>query len=126
LNPKELRILGDGKQSKSYVHVSDIVAAVLHVARTETRQFEAFNVATLDYITVNEIADIAAQVLGLDPSSVEKKHTGGDRGWKGDVPIVRLSTRRIRATGWSNVRTCVEAIRDSLLQLAPDAKDGRI
>lgn len=125
-NPNELRILGDGKQSKSYVHVFDIVAAVLHVARTETKQFEAFNVATLDYITVNEIADIAALVLGLEPSSVMKMHTGGDRGWKGDVPIVRLSTRRIRATGWTNSRTCAEAIRDSLTQLLPDAKEGRI
>ena len=125
-DPTELRILGDGNQSKSYVHVSDIVAAVLHVAITESKQFDAFNVATIDYITVNEIADIAMNVLGLDTSVVKKVHTGGDRGWKGDVPIVRLSTRRIRATGWSNARTCAEAISASLMQLLPDAESGRI
>ena len=125
-NPQELRILGDGKQSKSYIHVSDVVAAVLHVARTQTEKFRSFNVATLDYITVNEIAAIAIDVVGLKPESVELKHTGGDRGWKGDVPIVRLNTNRIRTTGWSNQRTCAEAICDSLMQLLPDAKTGRI
>ena len=126
LKPTELQILGDGKQSKSYVHVQDVVNAVLHVAQTGTEKFKSFNVATLDYITVNEIADIAIEVLGLTKSKVEITHTGGDRGWKGDVPIVRLNTGRIRQTGWSNQRTCAEAIRDSLSQLLPDAQCGRI
>lgn len=125
-NPNELTILGDGRQSKSYVHVHDVVNAVLHVARTETSEFNAFNVATLDYITVNEIAEVAINLLGLDLSKVIIKHTGGDRGWKGDVPIVRLSSAKIRSTGWNNQRTCIEAIRDSLEQLLPDAKSGRI
>lgn len=125
-NPNELRILGDGRQSKSYIHVTDVVAAVLHVARTQKDRFRSFNVATLDYITVNEIADIAIDVVGLRPEDVAIKHTGGDRGWKGDVPIVRLNTDRIRLTGWSNRRTCAEAIRDSLHQLLPDAQSGRI
>ena len=125
-NPNELQILGDGKQSKSYIHVSDVVAAVLHVARTGTERFKSFNVATLDYITVNEIADIAIDVVGLEKGSVNIKHTGGDRGWKGDVPIVRLNTQRVRQTGWSNQRSCAEAIRDSLKQLLPDAQSGRI
>lgn len=125
-DPTELLILGDGKQSKSYVHVFDVVAAVLHVARSEKETFRAFNVATLDYITVNEIADLAIKVLGIDNDKVERTYTGGDRGWKGDVPIVRLNTDRIRSTGWSNRRTCAEAIQDSLAQLRPDAETGRI
>jgi UDP-glucose 4-epimerase len=125
-NPNELRILGDGRQSKSYIHVTDVVAAVLHVARTQRDKFRSFNVATLDYITVNEIADIAIEVVGLDREGVQLIHTGGDRGWKGDVPIVRLNTDRIRGTGWSNQRTCAEAIRDSLMQLLPDARSGRL
>lgn len=125
-NPRELTILGDGKQSKSYIHVSDVVAVVLHVAETQNERFRSFNVATLDYITVNEIAEIAIEVVGLDRGNVEIKHTGGDRGWKGDVPIVRLNTDRIRNTGWTNQRTCAQAIRDSLMQLLPDAESGRI
>lgn len=125
-NPGELTILGDGRQSKSYIHVHDVVAAVLHVARTQSSSFESYNVATLDYITVNEIAGIAMDLLGLDRSHVNIKHTGGDRGWKGDVPIVRLKSEKIRSTGWSNERTCAEAIRDSLGQLLPDARSGRL
>ena len=125
-NPKELQILGDGKQSKSYIHVEDVVNAVLHVAKTGKERFKSFNVATLDYITVNEIADIAIEVLGLTKSNVAISHTGGDRGWKGDVPIVRLNTNRIRQTGWSNSRSCAEAIRASLMQLLPDAQNGKI
>ena len=125
-NPNELQILGDGKQSKSYIHVEDVVNAVLHVAKTGKERFKSFNVATLDYITVNEIADIAIEVLGLTKSNVAISHTGGDRGWKGDVPIVRLNTNRIRQTGWSNSRSCAEAIRASLMQLLPDAQNGKI
>jgi UDP-glucose 4-epimerase len=125
-NSKELQILGDGKQSKSYIHVEDVVNAVLHVAKTGKERFKSFNVATLDYITVNEIADIAIEVLGLPKANVAISHTGGDRGWKGDVPIVRLNTNRIRQTGWSNSRSCAEAIRASLMQLLPDAQNGKI
>ena len=64
-DPTELHILGDGKQSKSYVHVSDIVDAVLLAGERAPRPFAAFNVATGDYITVTEIAELALEVLDL-------------------------------------------------------------
>jgi UDP-glucose 4-epimerase len=113
-NPTELRVLGDGQQSKSYVHVDDVVAAVL-VAPTVTPDLHnAFNVATGDYITVTEIAEIAIDVLNLDRSTVKLEYTGGDRGWKGDVPVVRLNTDKIRTLGWSNQRSTREALRASL------------
>ena len=66
-DPSELEILGDGTQSKSYVHVTDVVEAVLTAAELAPRPFAAFNVATGDYITVAEIADLCLEVLGLDP-----------------------------------------------------------
>jgi len=96
-DPSCLRILGDGSQSKSYIYVLDVVRAVLHVHDTVHQPFSAHNVATGDYITVKEIAEIAAEVVGCNPVF---EFAGGDRGWKGDVPIVRLNTDRIRATGW--------------------------
>src|SRR5260370_15876522 len=58
-DPTRLRILGDGRQSKSYIHVGDVVSAVLLADERCTRPFEAFNVATGDYITVTQIADLA-------------------------------------------------------------------
>ena len=69
-----------------------------------TAPFATFNVATGDYITVTEIAELAVTAAGLRPDDVEFSYTGGDRGWKGDVPIVRLDTTRIRALGWQNAR----------------------
>jgi UDP-glucose 4-epimerase len=113
-DPTELRILGDGLQSKSYVHVDDVVSAVLLAPTVTPDLHNAFNVATGDYITVTEIAEIAIEVLSLDPSTVRLDYTGGDRGWKGDVPVVRLNTDKIRSLGWSNRRSTREALRASL------------
>ena len=125
-DPSHLRILGDGTQSKSYVHVEDIIEAVLLAAVRAPRPYTAFNVATGDYVTVNEIAEIATDVLGIVPGTTTIERTGGDRGWKGDVPIVRLDTSRIRALGWSNKRSTREALRASLESMLGDAKDGRL
>jgi UDP-glucose 4-epimerase len=113
-DPTTLRILGDGQQSKSYVHVDDVVSAVLLAPTVTADLHNAFNVATGDYITVTEIAELALDVLNLDRSSVNFEYTGGDRGWKGDVPVVRLNTEKIRTLGWSNQRSTREALRASL------------
>lgn len=113
----KLEILGDGSQSKSYVHVSDVVDAVLHAARKSTELFDVFNVATLDYVTVSEIAEMAIKTARLNEESVRLVYAGGDRGWKGDVPIVRLSSQKIRNLGWQNRYTCYEALQDSLAQM---------
>jgi UDP-glucose 4-epimerase len=119
-DPTRLRILGDGSQSKSYVHVSDIVAAVLTALRKETAPYQVYNVATLDYVTVLEIADMAVKVAGLPAGSVAYEFAGGDRGWKGDVPVVRLNSDRIRSLGWANRLTAAEALRTSLQELGHD------
>ena len=116
-DPRRLRILGDGRQSKSYIHVSDVVEAVLTALHRETAPFQVYNVATGDYITVSEIADMAVEASGLTAGSVTYDFTGGDRGWKGDVPVVRLNTERIRELGWSNQLTSAEALRASLKAL---------
>lgn len=120
-DPTRLSILGDGRQSKSYIHVFDVVAAVLHANRHCGNRFEAFNVATGDYITVTEIAELAVECLGL-PVRPRFEYTGGPRGWKGDVPIVRLNTDRIRGLGWSCRRGSREALRASLLALIADER----
>ncbi len=125
-NPRRLRILGDGTQSKSYIYVEDVVNAVLLAGRTDTGRFTVYNVATGDYITVTEIAHLAAECAGLDPREVEFEYTGGDRGWKGDVPIVRLNTGRIGAIGWQCTRPTREALRQSMLAMLPDIRAGRL
>jgi UDP-glucose 4-epimerase len=124
-DPGRLRILGDGQPSKSYIYVDDVVEAVLLAARAATAPFAVFNVATGDYVTVTEIAEIAMDVVGLPAGSTQFEYTGGNRGWKGDVPVVRINTDRIRALGWKNQRTGRQALRASMESMLGDARDGR-
>jgi len=124
--PHQLPILGDGTQSKSYIHVEDVVNAVLLAEAKTSKPFEVYNVATGDYITVTEIARLAASVVGLDPDAVRFVYSGGDRGWKGDVPIVRLNTSRIRTLGWHCSRGSARALCDSMAALVPDAQANRL
>jgi UDP-glucose 4-epimerase len=124
-DPTRLRILGDGKQSKSYIHVSDVVSAVLHANVHEKEIFQVFNVATGDYITVNEIADLAVEIVGLKTPPVFE-HTGGNRGWKGDVPVVRLNTQRIQGLGWRCKMSTREALKASILSLYEDERTSRV
>ena len=122
--PKRLRVLGDGSQSKSYIAVDDVVRAVLLASARVTAPYAVFNVATGDYITVKEIAGLAVECVGLDPSTVNLDFTGGDRGWRGDVPIVRLDTQKIRSLGWSQTRSSREALRWSMLAMLADPRQA--
>jgi UDP-glucose 4-epimerase len=113
-DPSKLRILGDGTQSKSYIHVSDVIAAMFLVQEKCRATYDVFNVATDDYITVSEIADIAVRARGLTPAEVRYDYTGGDRGWKGDVPLVRFDVAKIKSLGWRSRRNSAEAISHAI------------
>jgi len=121
-----LRILGDGSQSKSYIHVFDVLEAVLLAKDKAVSPFQAFNVATGDYITVSEIAHLAVECCGIQSGQTQFEYTGGNRGWKGDVPIVRLNTDRIKSLGWRCKRTSKEALRQSIEAMILDIKEGRM
>lgn len=123
-NPKELFILGNGLQSKSYIAVSDVISAVLLANEKLNKSFEVYNVATKNYLTVNEIADIAVECLNL--KEVKYKFSGGDRGWKADVPIVRMNSDKIRSLGWNNLLSSKEAIKISMISIIENIKNGKI
>jgi UDP-glucose 4-epimerase len=122
-NPEHLEILGDGLQSKSYIYVDDVLDALLLLNDQGWAGFDVFNVATQDYITVREIADLVATRLGL--ANVSYTFTGGSRGWKGDVPVVRFDSSKLRQKGWANQRTTVQAMTDSIDSMILDAKSGK-
>jgi UDP-glucose 4-epimerase len=111
-DPTRLRILGDGSQSKSYIHVSDVVAAMLTLTDQGWTGFDVFNAGTGDYITVTQIADLVVERLGL--KDVRYEYAGGARGWKGDVPIVRFRSDKLAALGWRCAHTSAEALIDSI------------
>jgi UDP-glucose 4-epimerase len=126
VDPSKLDILGDGSQSKSYIHVDDVIDAVLAAHRNTSQAYDVYNVATGDYITVTEIADLVVELLGLVPGGVRFRYSGGDRGWKADVPIVRLSIDRIRATGWRCQRSSRQALSAAIQSMIEDARLGRL
>lgn len=125
-DPSQLRILGDGSQCKSYIHVDDILAAVFLVGDriADEIPFDVFNVATDDYITVNDIAEIVVRESGLRKEAVRFVHTGGDRGWKGDVPKVMFNVNKIKGLGWRCRRNAAEAIGAALRAMIAEL-DGR-
>lgn len=113
-DPTQLEILGDGRQRKSYLHVSDCVTAVISMLEAE-HQCEVFNLGVDGYCSVVESAGWICSRAGLEP---ELRYTGGDRGWVGDNPFIYLATEKIRATGWEprySIRAAVEDTVDYLL-----------
>jgi len=117
LNPDYLEILGDGTQSKPYVHVFDVVKALKIMLTRQVTPYEVLNVAPNDFTTVTEIAHVVINELGIPKETCEFRYSGGSRGWKGDVPIVRLNTSKIRALGWDNSFSSTEAVRKSVIEM---------
>lgn len=110
--PETLRILGDGTQDKSYIYIDDIVAAIRLIETKYLNSYDVYNVATLDSITVTKIADMACEIT--NSRNVAYEYTGGNRGWKGDVPIIYMNSEKIRKLGWSNKYTTKDALYASM------------
>ncbi len=99
-NPNELEILGDGMQSKSYMHVSDCVSAMLFAESLDLDSVNIFNLASKNATTVDELAKIVIENVGLSIQKVNIKHTGG-LSWKGDVTQSMLDTNKIKSMGFA-------------------------
>lgn len=115
-----LEILGNGNQSKSYVHVSDVITGVLCAYYKTTTGNDVYNISTNDSLSVTEIAKLAVEISGLSPSSIEYNYTGGERGWKADVPIVRLSAAKLSSLGWQPQFSSYSAMKSSLTDMFRD------
>ncbi|KYK28093.1 UDP-glucose 4-epimerase [Thermoplasmatales archaeon SG8-52-1] len=114
-NPKELEILGDGKQQKPYLHVTDIVSGMLHGFEHSNDQLNLFNLSCDSDTTVTRIADLVVEEMGL--KNVKYKFTGGKRGWAGDVPRFQLDASKINSLGWKPNYTSDEAVRKSIREV---------
>lgn len=114
-NPSRLSVLGDGSQSKSYIHVSDVLDAMLFVIGRTNELVNAYNIATGDYITVKEIAQIVIKEMNL--KNVELEFGQSTKGWKGDVPIVRFNLEKIHKLGWKTKFNSKEAISKSVREM---------
>ena len=96
-NQHELRVLGNGKQRKSYLYVQDCLEAMLLAVERSTRKVNVFNLGSDEYCEVNDSIGWITQDLGVMPKLI---YTGGERGWIGDSPFIFLDTQRVRTLGW--------------------------
>ncbi len=113
-DPTYLKILGDGTQSKPYVHVEDCLDGMMFGHAHATGLVNCYNLAVPDHTSVNEIKHWTLEAMGLDESKMRIEYTGGSRGWKGDVAQVRLDTRRMTALGWQPKMLSAEATKRAI------------
>jgi UDP-glucose 4-epimerase len=106
-------VLGDGRQEKSYLYVQDCVEAILTAAdhHRDDAGAHIYNLGTDETIVVDESVGIITGHLGLSP---QIEHTGGQRGWIGDSPLIHLDTTRIRGLGWEPSLTIAQAVTRTL------------
>jgi len=120
-NPKQLEILGDGTQTKSYMHINDCVNAITHLTKrflNGAQKVDIYNVGSADTITVKDIARIVASVT--HHPEIAFKCTGGvdgGRGWKGDVKTMQLSIDKLLGTGWKPRYNSKQAVQLATRQL---------
>ncbi len=117
-NPDELEILGNGEQNKSYIYISDCIEAMFFGLKADDR-VNIFNIGSEDQIKVKRIAEIVCEEMGLSPKF---RFTGGDRGWKGDVPVMLLSIEKLKATGWKPKYSSEQAVRMAVRDLLESMK----
>ena len=111
-NPKELEILGDGKQQKPYLHALDIVDGIIYGFEHSNDQINLFNLGVDSNTTVTRIAKMIVEEMGL--KDVKFNYTGGERGWAGDVPRFQLSTEKMKKLGWKPRYSSDEAVRKAI------------
>ena len=116
-DPESLTILGDGRQEKSYLHATECVEAMCHVVEHADASLNTYNLGTRTTTSVTTIADIVADEMGLDP---DYEFTGGDRGWTGDVPRMRLSIEKLSALGWEPSLSSHEAVERAAEELVAE------
>ncbi len=119
-----LRVLGNGRQRKSYLYIQDCIDAILLAMDRATEKVNVLNLGTDEYVEVNDSIGWITGHLGVAPTL---EYTGGDRGWIGDNPFIFLDTTRIRALGWTPRLTIREGIIRTLdyLQAHPEILEVR-
>jgi UDP-glucose 4-epimerase len=119
-DPTRVRVLGDGRQRKSYLYVGDCVQGMLTAmaAHTDPGEAAVYNLGTDETLTVDESVAIIADRLGASPML---EHTGGKRGWPGDAPLILLDCGKLRALGWSPSLPIDEAVLRTVDWLEPNA-----
>lgn len=113
-DPRRLEVLGDGRQSKSYLRTEDCVDGMLLAGDRATATVNTFNLGSRDRISVREIAE---KVVAAHGGVARIEYTGGERGWVGDVPQQSLAIDRIMHLGWRPRYSSSEAVDRTIAEM---------
>lgn len=116
--PSELEVLGDGRQSKPYLHVEDCVAALLFLLERSSVALDIFNIAPADFTSVQRIAELCIAASPFPNARI--RFSGGNRGWPGDIPTSRLDARRLTSLGFRLRHSSDEAVARAVRSLAAE------
>jgi UDP-glucose 4-epimerase len=114
----KLEVLGDGSQSKSYLHVSDCVEGFIKCSENSQDNCAIINMGSKDRVDVLSIAKIVIEAMNL--SNVELSLTGGvdgGRGWHGDVKLMQLDVEKAKFIGWNPILNSYDAIKETVMQI---------
>jgi UDP-glucose 4-epimerase len=120
--PGALKVLGDGKQKKPYLHVAELIEAMRFIVDNVKSRRNVFNIGSQGEGTT--VAFIAEQVIARMRPGTPIAYTGGDRGWVGDVPRFRYSVERLARLGWRPKLSSDSAVLRAIGELATTAAAG--
>ena len=106
-NPNELKVLGNGKQRKSYLYIKDCISAMKTVINNTSEKVNIYNLGTDEYCEVNNSIKWMCEYLGLNPKLT---YTGGERGWVGDNPFIFLDCSKLKGLGWKAELSIKDAV----------------
>jgi len=121
INPHELEILGDGKQTKSYLYVDDCIDAIIKAYESSEEEVTIYNIGSADQTDVSEMAKIIIEEMGS--KDVKLKFSGGvdgGRGWIGDVKNMLLDVNKLKSLGWKMELNSKEAARQAARDLVKE------
>ncbi len=122
--PAKLVVLGDGTQAKPYVYVEDTLDGMEFGVANAKDHVNVYNLAVDDQTSVREIADWTIEAMGIDRAQIDVQYGDSPRGWRGDVPQVKLDTRRMQALGWSPKLSSREAVRRTIADVVEQFSGG--
>jgi UDP-glucose 4-epimerase len=128
-DPTQLRVLGNGRQEKSYLYIQDLLSGMLRgLDAVEPGTSEVFNIGTDETVVVDDSVRLICGHMGVDP---DIEHTGGARGWPGDSPLILLDCTKLRSLGWRPDLSIADAIErtvtwfDANLDVLAPAEEAR-
>jgi len=119
-DPSRLEVLGNGTQQKGYLHVTDLIGAMLHLRDTVTDKLSVHNIGAVDQgVSVRQIAE---EMVALVAPKAKLEFGTSNKGWVGDVPKFQYSVNKILGTGWRPTMDSLAAMKRAMREVA--AQEG--